>query len=132
MDQQVNGYCWELCWLVYDSLVCFLAAMVFLHLTLAMGAVAWPLTGKQSRNFRGEELSNKRLELLSSKETRKALLPLFFFFFSASCTKLLTSVWKEEKLGNKRWNCLRVYTGACILWKSWLFRALKYPQMSKM
>ena len=82
MDQQVNGYCWELCWLVYDSLVCFLAAMVFLHLTLAMGAVAWPLTGKQPRNFRGEELSNKRPGAIIFKRDKKSSPASVFFFFS--------------------------------------------------
>jgi len=52
-----------------------------------MGAVAWPLTGKQSRNFRGEELSNKRPGAIIFKRDKKST-PASVFFFSVSCTEL--------------------------------------------
>ena len=65
--------------------------MVFLHLTLAMGAVAWPLTGKQSRNFRGEELSNKRPGAIIFKRDKKST-PASVFFLGLLHRTLLTSV----------------------------------------
>lgn len=60
MDTVESSVLASLCSLVFFFIYFFLlAAAVFLNLTSAKEAVAWPLSGKQSRNFREEELSNK-------------------------------------------------------------------------
>ena len=64
--------------------------MVFLPLTLAKEVVAWPLSGKQSRNFRGEELSTKKPEaIIFGREMKGASVPVLFL---VACTELLASV----------------------------------------